>query len=426
MSLHLLLPEPWDESDDNDDSSSEREESLVPKFYKTVEFLGSWPRSNQIRYLHIYAPCLRKLLVDLNLQADAFPQLEYLTLRGCSSCHGHYRDIISAQTQNLVHILQAPNLKAISLGYDADLSLYAPPSTGPLPTGFVHGCMLSPLDWFDSLQHQFVALQKGHFYFSQLEAGISPIPVADYSTLEELAFTYGILFPEDGPYDCFYPLRMLRFPILKRLQITLRDDNLILDDPSPDAQGTIREPDVLFSCLPSLQELSLFRIWKIPTEQLISLLGRFSNLTTLKLLISNLQYDDFISFLTFERQQDKEDSLGPIDRNLPNLSVLSVEIGKVYKEVGHAFDDDRANAFVEKVLSRLDPSVGQVALKSVYLLFSNYSSSRIEYHMNNMKYELRDAVDGGLSLQIDNFRMSSFCRDPQDAGLIHWENGYIP
>ena len=162
-----------------------------------------------------------------DLPVDAFSQLEYLTLRGCDSCYGHHRDIGVVERQNLVSFLRTSNLKALSLGYDANLSWYAPPSdTGLLPMRCVHVCMSSPLDWYNSLQHQFIALHKGYLNFLQPAAGSTPISVANCSTLEELAFTYGMMLSSDVHYDCFYPLRMFRFSNLRRLQITFRNADI--------------------------------------------------------------------------------------------------------------------------------------------------------------------------------------------------------
>jgi len=78
------------------------------------------------------------------------------------------------------------------------------------------------------------------------------------------------------------------------------------------------------------------------------------------------------------------------------------------------------------VSSRCDASLGQVTLKSVYLLLPNAPSWSLNNWVEDVEYDLKDLVAGGLLLRVSMSNEGSFCQIPAEAGLIHWEDGYIP
>jgi len=76
------------------------------------------------------------------------------------------------------------------------------------------------------------------------------------------------------------------------------------------------------------------------------------------------------------------------------------------------------------VSSRWDVSLSP--LKSVYLLLPGILGRSADKFIRRVKYGLQDLVAGGLFLKVSTSDKDSFCHDPENADLIHWEDGYIP
>jgi len=416
LSVHLMWY-PTSQSHYDLEFNVESPEEL--QFYEFVNFVGTWPENNRIRYLHIRSPSSRHSLYSLEIPEDAFDQLEYLTLHDYhesyeyryihAPTHGDY-DVSEVLYDNIVALFQAPKLTYLSFDRSILLTEDGP---GPIPATHLHIGIMSPDDLVDVFEEQFISLKKGFFTLWCTAAGPTQTSVTDYTSLEELALDYQELGDE---FDCFYPLRIFRFPNLRHLAIIMDKVQVRQNVGVIDRQ----ELDALSASLPSLKELTWICAWGVPTQDIISVLDHFTDLETLKLRIASDNFLEIISFLTYSKGHQSWTST----KSLPNLSSLHIE---VIETPGTEFPSSGIDALRKMVSSRRrDELSGRETgiLKSVsFVTLDNIDlepATETGYAFEILEDE------GYLDITMNTSKVDILHSDPRQRGLIHWEGGYIP
>lgn len=430
MNIRLLFPD-----DHAQDAYRERHElfySIVNYVCSDSDHIGNWGHTNvnRIHSLDIQSPFLRTVLQNFYMWKNTrvtFQSLKYLTLRGSRLDYYDGDDAIDYISEPLCFILRSPNLKYVSLDFQIDLARNMPLSkTGPLFSTCLYVPVESPDHWMASLQKQYVNLRKGYFFFKDLGNQGRLMPqMTQYNSLEDLALHYqGHALGFLANLDIFYPLRMVRFPRLKRLQISL---------PMETAPGhssnfwTIGKIDLVVSSLPMLREMTLLGTWRLTSSESPSpvfyFLQHFSNLTILNLEISTKEYDQIISMLTVHHSRETRIEI------LPSLSELALDI--VIRDGRHLIlDTTTSSDFVQLVYSRCHPKRGPFSgLEKVHLFLAGNSYGPFANDfIRHVEQDLTELVARHLLfLEIfANTGNTTLRYEPLRCGMYHWERDYFP